>query len=107
MLHKGGLDFYKSREEFNNGQDRETRTSLRYMRLSTSPKDFSADGSHGVRSEHNTTKYSLNYVHQLYNSLTIIFLICDHVYDISDVSDSGWSQVQERTQLDVCTAAVR
>ena len=48
MLTKGGVDFYKSRDDFNNGGDRLERVSLRYMRLSVSPKDFSPEGGQGV-----------------------------------------------------------
>ncbi|CAE7502884.1 unnamed protein product, partial [Symbiodinium microadriaticum] len=48
VLVKGGLDFYKSRDDFNSGGDRLQRVLLRYMRLSVSPKDFAPENSQGV-----------------------------------------------------------
>lgn len=45
VLHNGGIDFYKSKSSFDQGDNRIYSIRLRYMRLSTDPKDFSAQPS--------------------------------------------------------------
>lgn len=43
VLSKGGIDFYESKESYNKGDNRISRISLRYMKISTDPKYFNPD----------------------------------------------------------------
>mmetsp|Transcript_24362 Transcript_24362/g.35745 ORF Transcript_24362/g.35745 Transcript_24362/m.35745 type:complete len:360 (+) Transcript_24362:176-1255(+) len=45
VLTKGGLDMYKTKEAYGNGDDRLSRLPLRYMRLSVEAKDFAPESS--------------------------------------------------------------
>lgn len=45
VLNNGSIDFYKSKSSFDDGENRLSALRLRYMRLSTDPKDFSAQST--------------------------------------------------------------
>lgn len=45
VLNHGCIDFYKSKSSFDDGENRITSLRLRYMRLSTDAKDFSAQST--------------------------------------------------------------
>ncbi len=43
VLSKGGLDFYASREAYNDGSDRLSRVTLKVMKISTESKYFNPE----------------------------------------------------------------